>query len=126
MGYVANNRVQVETHKIDAVGSFIDSAIAAGANNIAGLQFTLANRNDQLGEALAKAGAEARAQGESIASALGVKLKGVVSATTGGWASPVPHPMPRFARAMEVSAPTSIEPGAVTVSATLQVTYEIE
>jgi hypothetical protein len=126
-GYVAHNEVQVETHKIDGVGTLIDAAIAAGANHVSSLQFTLSNRNEPLRAALEKAGAEARAQAESVAKALGVKLKGVVSATT----STAPVVQPRFFEgramaAMEVRPPTPIEPGTVSVSANLQVMYEIE
>ena len=126
VGYVARNEVQVETHRTDAVGAMIDSANAAGANRVSGLQFTLANRNEQLRAALAKAGTEARAQADSVAAALGVKLRDVYSATTS-----VPSIQPRRMEslgmaAMEARAPTPIEPGAVSVTATLQVVYEIE
>lgn len=125
-GYVARNEVQVETHKVDGVGRLIDAANQAGANRISGLQFTLSNRNEQLRAALTKAGSEARAQAESVAAALGVKLKNVFSATT----TTMPVPPPRYFEAMGTAAaamraPTNIEPGAVTVTATLQVTYEI-
>ncbi len=127
IGYVAHNEVQVETHKVDGVGALIDAANAAGANRIRGLQFTLSNRNEQLRAALEKAGAEARAEAESVATALGVKLKGVFSATT----STGPIIQPRHFEAMGMAAsaarpPTPIEPGTVSVSASLQVTYEIE
>jgi len=127
VGYVARNEVQVETHKIDAVGGMIDAAINAGANRVSGLQFTLANRNEQLRAALEKAGAEARAQAESVASALGVKIKGVQTASTS--AAPIIQPRHFEAygvAAMEARPPTPIEPGTVSVAATLQVTYEIE
>lgn len=126
VGYVARNEVQVETHKIDAVGNLIDAAINAGANRVGALQFTLSNRNEPLRAALEKAGAEARAQAESIAGALGVKLKAVASATT--TTSPIVQPRYFEARAMAMEArpPTPIEPGTVSVSATLQVTYDIE
>jgi len=125
IGYVARNEVEVETHKIDAIGAMIDTATGAGANRISSLQFTLSNRNEQLRAALAKAGAEARAQAESVASALGVKLKDVVSATT--VTPPFIQPR-RFDAGMmaEARAPTPIEPGSVSVSANLQVVYEIE
>ncbi len=126
-GYVAHNEVQIETHKVDGVGGLIDAANAAGANRISGLQFTLSDRNQQLRSALATAGAEARAQAESVASALGVKLKNVISATTSMNPSPMPrHFDTRSMAALEARAPTTIEPGSVSVSATLQVTYEIE
>src|SRR5262249_6284309 len=120
IGYVARNEVEVETRQIANVGKLLDAAVAAGANRISSLEFTLSDRSQQLREALTKAGAEARAQAESIAAALGVKLKNVVSANTG--AMPIVQPR-RFegfaAQAMEARAPTPIEPGAVTVSALL-------
>ncbi len=123
-GYVARNEVHVETHKIDAVGNMIDAAINAGANRVNGLQFTLSNRNEQLRAALEKAGAEARAQAESVAGALGVKLKDVASASTSS--TPPRYFEARGMAAMEARAPTPIEPGTVSVSAILQVTYDIE
>ena len=126
-GYLARNDVRVETHALDDVGRLIDAATEAGANRVSDLQFTLEDRNPQLRAALAKAGAEARAQAESIASALGVQLKQVLSATTQS-APIVPRRYEGAAMmaAAEARAPTSVEPGEITVSATLQVTYEIE
>lgn len=126
-GYVAANEVRVETSNLEQVGQLVDAAIAAGANRVSELQFTLADRNPVLRAALAKAGSEARAQAESIAAALGVQLKQVVSAT-----SQPPPIIPRryegraLVAAAEARAPTPLEPGEVTVSATLQVIYEIE
>jgi uncharacterized protein YggE len=125
-GYVARNDVQVETHKIDGVGALIDAANRAGANRISGLQFTLSNRNEQLRAALEKAGSEARAQAESVAKALGVTLKQVSSATTSTGPVIQPRYFERGVAAMEARASTPIEPGTVSVSATLQVTYTIE
>lgn len=126
IGYVARNEVQVETHKIDGAGALIDAANGAGANRISGLQFTLSNRNEQLRAALEKAGAEARAQADSVAKALGVTLKEVASATTSTGPIIQPRYFERGVAAMEARAPTPIEPGTVSVSATLQVTYTIE
>jgi hypothetical protein len=124
-GYVARNEVTVESRQIEQVGTLVDTAIGAGANRVGGLQFTLAKRADALHTALEKAGAEARAQAESVARGLGVRLKGVLSASTGA----VPVLMPRRFEMAAMSADratTPIEPGELTVSATLQVTYEIE
>ena len=125
-GYVARNEVQIESRRIDKVGALIDAAIGAGANRVGSLQFSLSKRAELLRSALEKAGADARAQAESAAKGLGVRLKGVVSATTSG--APIVSPR-RFEAAMAAEAhmtPTPIEPGEATVSATLQVTYEIE
>ena len=127
-GYVVRNEVQVETHKVDAAGALIDAATGAGANRVSGLEFALAQRAAALGTAIEKAGADARTQAEHVATGLGVKLRGVLQATISS--GPTPMPRPRYdmmaMAAPEARVQTSIEPGALTVAATLQVTYEIE
>jgi hypothetical protein len=126
-GYVARNEVRVELHAIDGVGSLIDAAAEAGANRISDLQFTLENRASSLHEALQRAGHEAQEQAKSVAAALGVQLKQIVSATTS--APPIVFPRHYQSAGMamaEARAPTPVEPGEVNVRATLHVTYEIE
>jgi len=126
-GYVARNEVQVESRRIDRVGALIDAAIAARANRVSGLQFSLSKRAESLRTAIEKAGADARAQAESVARGLGVRLKGVLSATTATAPIVSARRFEALAMAGEArQAPTPIEPGELTVSATLQVTYEIE
>jgi len=126
IGYVARNEVQVETRAVDTVGNLIDAATAAGANRVSNLQFTLSNKTDHLRTALQRAATDARAQADSVASGLGVKLTGIVAATTSS--GPI-IPVRRHDYGMmaaEARAPTPIEPGTVTVSASLTVTWEIE
>jgi uncharacterized protein YggE len=126
-GYVASNRVRVESRALDRVGDLIDAAIGAGANRTDALYFTLENRAPVLREALGKAGAEARAQAESIATALGVKLGEVMTASTTGITPPQPIYKERMMLAMAAdAAQTPVEPGEVEVDATLTVTYRIE
>jgi uncharacterized protein len=127
IGYVARNEVQVESRKIDAVGALIDAAIDTGANRISGLQFELSHRDEALQEAIEKAAADARMQAAAVAKGIGVRLKGVLSATTSSQPIPMPRHFGAFGMAAaEARVPTSIEPGQVSVNATLQVTYEIE
>jgi uncharacterized protein YggE len=125
-GYVAHNEVRVETHRIDQAGHLIDVAARAGANRMSGLEFTLEDKTTQLRQALLQAGREARQQAETVAQALGVTLKQVVSASTSSGPIVMPRDYPRMAMAMEKSAPTQLEPGDIVVRASLQVTYEIE
>ena len=125
-GYVARNEVLVETRRIDKVGALVDAATTAGANRVSGVQFSLSRRAESQRAALEQAGADARAQAESVAKGLGVRLKGVASATTVGPIVPTPR-FEALGMAAEARAtPTPIEPGEISVSATLQVTYEIE
>lgn len=126
-GYVARNEVRVELHSIDTVGALIDAATDAGANRVNDLQFTLDDRSSYLHDALQRAGHEAQEQAKSVAAALGVKLKRVVSATTSNPPIVLPRRYQSAGVAMaESRAPTPVEPGEVTVRATLYVTYEIE
>ena len=125
-GYIASNRVRVESRDLAKVGDLIDAATAAGANRTDLLSFTLENRSPHLREALREAGAEAKAQAESIATALGVKLGAVQSASTAGVPMPVPMYRERMMAAQAADVSTPVEPGEVEVSATLTVTYLIE
>ncbi len=127
VGYVARNEVQVEMRKMEKVGALIDAAIAAGGNRVNNLSFGLAKRDEVLRTALERAGSEAKAQAESIAKALGVRLVRVLHASTSGGPMPRPHYMARAGlAAMEARVPTAIEPGSVSVHAVLEVSYEIE
>lgn len=126
-GYVARNEVRAETRAIDSIGKLIDTATKAGANRVAGLEFTLEQRSQAQNDALQRAGQDARRQADAAAAALGVKLGKVLSAATSAAPVVIPRPYARMGAAMaEASAPTPVEAGDVTVSATLQVTYEIE
>jgi uncharacterized protein len=125
-GYVAYNEVRIETQALDSVGQIIDAGVAAGANRVSQLEFTLADRNPTLRKALAQAGSEARAQAESVASALGVQIKRVVTASSQSPIIPRRYEGMAMRAGAEAHAPTQVAPTDVTVSATLQVVYEIE
>ena len=126
-GYIARNQVRAETHATDSAGKLIDVATAAGANRVDGLEFTLEERSAAQSDALKRAGQDARRQAEAAATALAVTLGKVLSATVSGApiVAPRPYAMMRMATA-EANAPTPVEAGDVTVTATLQVTYEIQ
>ena len=107
----------------DEVGGVIDAAAGAGAT-VQGAHFTLSEdaRSEARATALAEAMGDARAQADVVASEAGLSVAGVHSAST----SDV-----RFvayetrADAGGQGAPaTTVEPGPITVSATVQVTYE--
>ena len=124
-GYRAHNELRVEVRNLEAVGQVLDSAIAAGANRVQGVVFSLEAREGALREALTRAGREARAQAEAAAAAVGVRLGRVLSAQAGG-GQPPPMPVPMMRQMEMASVATPIEPGEVTVRAALTVTYEIE
>jgi hypothetical protein len=125
IGYNAQNTVTVNTRALDLVGALIDSAIAAGANRVNSLSFSVKDDTKARTEAIAIATRDARAQAEALATALDVKLGKVLKATTVSQARPIPVAYGR-AMAMSASVATPVEPGEVTVPATVSLTFAIE
>ncbi len=126
IGYNAQNSITVETPDLKGVGALIDGAIAAGANRINYLNFSLKDDAKARADAIAIASRNAQTQAQALAQSLGVKLKRVIKATTVAQVRPIPMPMERMSVAMAGQAATPVEPGQVSVPATVTVTYEIE
>jgi len=123
-GYTANNIVQVKTDKLEEVGQVIDTAMAAGANTIHRLQFSLKNKDTVVAQALRQAAMEAKSKAEALASALGLKILRVLSVSEQGpIAVPIMERM--IARAESAAAQTPIEPGTIEVRATVALTAEV-
>ncbi len=125
VGYNAQNSVMVHTGALDLVGALIDTAIAAGANRVNSLNFSVKDDTKARTEAIAIATRDARAKADALAAALDVKLGKVLKATTVSEARPIPIRMER-AMAMSANVATPVEPGEVTVPATVSLTFEIE
>ncbi len=126
-GYTASNTVRVILGDISLVGKVVDSATAAGANNINGIEFSVKDEAAVRGQALREAAVNAKRAGEAMASALGLKVVRVHSAETGepSFVRPMQNVgMTRMAMA-EARAPTPVELGNVQVRATVTVTLEI-
>jgi uncharacterized protein len=127
VGYRAGNQLVITIDSLAIVGQVIDLAIGAGANRVDGLGFGLRDVESARQEALRRAVQNARATAETIAAAAGVALgEPWQIAVGGGWAPP-PTPMPmRAEMAMDgLAAVTPVEPGQVSFSATVSVTYRL-
>lgn len=122
VGFRAAHALRVETDP-GAAGAVIDAAVGSGATRVSGVQFTLTDdtRRELRGDALADAMAEARADADAVASAAGVSVTGVRSATT--TESQVGPFFPAF-DARE-SGSTVLDPGPVSVTAQVSVTYDV-
>jgi uncharacterized protein YggE len=84
VGYQARNSMEVEIRNISRVGSVVDATLAAGATNISGPTFTLANPDSARREALTTAVRRAHADAEVMAKAAGQKLGVVLELNSGG------------------------------------------
>jgi uncharacterized protein YggE len=127
-GYQASNSVTVTMSDLTRVGTVIDAASEAGANNINGVSFTLRKDRPAKDQALADATRAALGKAQTIAQALGGRVVRIVEVQEGGI---TPRPMyeadMRSQRTMATSnAPTPIEVGTLDITSQVQLIAEIE
>jgi hypothetical protein len=77
--YRVSNNVTVTIRDIDSVGTVLDAAVEAGANNIYGVEFALDDPSSVESDAREKAVADARAKAEELAGLVGAELGDVIS-----------------------------------------------
>lgn len=124
-GYRASATVSVQVDDISKVGALLDAGIAAGANEVQGVSFTLKDDTALRLDALGRAGKDARQKAEALAAALGLSLREVVEASVGQpVVTPVWSKMGRGGAMMDMAmAPTPIEGGQVTVTVDVSVVF---
>jgi len=127
--YQVSNTISIETEKIDRVGDLIDLAVAAGANSVSSLQFTLSQQKtaELRKEALAIAVKKAQADAETVMAAMGKTLGDVHEVTVDeSYQPPVYYNQDSRSVQMAAGAPsTPIEPGSVEVTARVTTGYRI-
>ena len=77
--YHVSNQVAVTIRELETVGTVLDAAIEAGANNIYGVTFSLADPSQVESAARERAVADAQAKAQELAALNDVKLGDVVS-----------------------------------------------
>lgn len=124
VAYRASNTISVRLEDLSLIGKVIDAGVAAGVNNIQGVEFGVRNETPLRAQALRDAVAEARRKAEAIADALGVELRGVHDVEEGG-ARIIPPPA-RFGGMMAAEGQaTPVEPGQVAIHGTVTIRYVI-
>jgi uncharacterized protein YggE len=128
--YRVTNTLTVTLHDVSKTGDVIDVAVANGINQASSIQFLLSDEQSQVlrTEALKKAVARARADADTVAGAMGTPIIGVQSADISGGYSPVLFENYQYQASnamMKSAAPTPIQPGDITVSAQVSITYLI-
>lgn len=125
MGYRTINMLFVETKDIQKVGEIIDAAIEAGANTVESVRFGVENATRLKKEALSDATRDAMEMAAVLAEAGGVEIGKIVSISPDYTQYPI-TPRGFALEAAKSAMPTPIEPGELTVSATVRVVFEIK
>ena len=122
VGYRASNRVTVKVRDVTKVANMIDVLVAAGANEIGGINFVVTQASKLLDEAREQAIADARRKAQIYAKAAGVTLGEPIAISEEG--APTPVFRSRDRRRHGRTAP--VAQGEETLSVTVSVSWAIK
>lgn len=123
--YSVDNSVYITVRDLSQLGTLLNTAVAAGANNINSIQFDVADKTAALEEARRLAMENANALADELAQTAGVSVGEIQTITYTDY-----YPSPYYgmggggAEAPNASVP--IQPGQMQVSVTVSVTYGIK
>ncbi|MCB2185929.1 MAG: SIMPL domain-containing protein [Deltaproteobacteria bacterium] len=118
VGYEAVNTLKVTSRQAETIGQVLDAAVKAGANQVSGPNWSLADPRAGQQKVQALAYDDALAQAQALAQKAGMKLGPPLSLQIGE-ASPPPRPMMAAMRATGGAANTKLEAGEISLSATV-------
>jgi hypothetical protein len=122
VGYQASQSLVVKVRQMAKSGPVIDAAVGAGANQVGGISFTVADPTAAVAKARTTAMFDAKTRAGALASAAGVSLGAPISITEVSAPVPVPYTYDRAAGAI---APTPVEPGTTEIEVRVEVTFAI-
>jgi len=123
IGYQVSNNVTVTVDDLTKVGPTLDALVRSGANQLGGIQFTIADPKPLAERARTAAVADGASKARTLAMAAGVTLGPLMSLQE----TMVGRPIPVFAMARAVAAEaTPIAEGEERVSVTVQMVYAIQ
>lgn len=123
--YVVDNTVYVTVRKLDQLGDLLDTVVGAGANTVNSVQFDVADKADALKQARADAVKDAEAQAKSLAEAAGVSLGDIQS--IGFFDSqPIFDGKGGGGAVAAEAAAVPIQPGQLTFTVTVNISYAIK
>jgi len=127
-GYRATNVITVKTYDLNNLGNLIDSAAAAGSNNIQGLSFDTTKRDEYRREALVKAVEDAKTTAQTVTNAAGVKITKIFQISPSyDYPTPVYRDFAVRGKAdFAEAASTPIEAGEISIKALVNMVFGIE
>lgn len=104
LGYVVSRQVNVDLRDLDKLGTLMERAVSAGANQVHGARLDSSRRKELEREALTAAVADARQDAETLARAAGVKLGPVYRLEASSDGPPVFYAKAMASAPMDVAA----------------------
>lgn len=129
-GYIVNHSLSIRTQNTDQIGAYIDAAFAAGANTFDSINFSAKDDSEARDKALELAVQEARHKAEVIAAASGKTLGELIEINEGHSGSSYNGTYASYKLSFEpeaaAGADTSVRAAQVSVSASVQMIYELK
>ena len=127
IGYEASNRVNATVRDIGRVGAVVDAVTAAGANQISGVSFDIADRHKAEDDARRAAVQALSDKAALYAQATGLHEARLVSLSEGDAVdiAPPPRMMAMARMAAPAAPPTDVEPGELRVRITISGVYQL-
>lgn len=125
-GYEARNSITVILADLSRVGPVIDATAQAGANDVAGISFTLRKDRPARDQALREATAEAVGKAQVIAQALGGRVVRIVEVQEEGVERPRPIFQDQAQMRTMAAVQTPIEVGTLEITSRVQLIAEVE
>ena len=122
-GYTVSRSFAIKVRKMVDAGKVIDATTNAGATQIDGVQFGLANDTAARGQALRAAVADARSKAAQLASAAGLHIVGIAEIAMGQGGGIIRPMMAMDTYGTAQAVPTTLDPGSVNVTVTVSVVY---
>ncbi|WJH33877.1 SIMPL domain-containing protein [Paenibacillus sp. CC-CFT747] len=123
-GYKVTHLLRIENGEIGLTGQIVDTAVSQGANNVSSISFDVKHREAYVQEALSLAIRNARQKAEAIAVTLRIPLPALPCEVQElpPASGPVPYSAALYAKS---EAATPIQPGQISITASVRVTYPI-
>ncbi|MEB2334838.1 MAG: SIMPL domain-containing protein [Anaerolineaceae bacterium] len=124
--YAVDNTVYVTVRDLAKLGSLLDTVITAGANTVNSIQFDVADKDAALKQARADAIADAKTKAQELAAAAGVSVGAIRSIT---FADSQYYPVYEGrgeGGGGDAASAVPINPGQLTFTVTVNVTYELK
>jgi uncharacterized protein YggE len=128
--YEVSSGLSVIVRDIDSVGTILDTAVNAGANNVWGISFYVEDPSEAAAQARTLAVEDARSKADQLATASGSVVTRVLSISE--TSSPIGAPVEYYERegaggAMDTAVlNVPVSPGQAKIVVTVQIVFEIE
>jgi uncharacterized protein YggE len=123
-GYRVNNNVVIKTKQLKDLGKIIDTTVSSGANVVRSISFGIEDTGAIEKQVLAEAVKHARTKADALAAATNSRVTGILNIEETGNSGFEPLAVKRMEMAADMAA-TPIEPGQLTLSTGVKITFTI-